>query len=232
MDTSPTSSTAFDWSRLRAWVPLLGVLAVLAVAMKLPNMFRLVFGQYLCPVCNEPAPFVTALAGAYFVFLTVLAVCFPRFPGRGWAYLGLLWALFLAAFLIGNPAGRQFIAPKDWQAFDWLQWKDWQRLCPPCTVAHGLHILMWLLWWVLPLPPKDVAPKDFFNVRVRLCIAAVAWLSGLAAFGTLHRMMLMLNFPAEQSTSTIQLPTAQYPISQPIWGGKHPPATMPVKTMK
>jgi hypothetical protein len=213
MDTLPNPETAGRGNRLRAWVPLLGVLAMLAVALKLPNMMTLIFGQAICPVCNQPYPFVTALAGAYFVLLTVVAVCFPRFPGQIGAYIGFLWALFLASYMMGG-GGRLLIAPKDGQ------------FCPPCAVAHGLHILMWLAWWLLPPVKKTVQTDGLPKTTIRLCLAGIAWLGGLAAFGTMNRMMLEL--PMAQYYTPPRLPSPQTMGNRPVFGPF--PTTMPVTT--
>src|SRR5262249_34566778 len=131
-------------NQARSWVPVLGLLALVALFLSLPEAPN-VLGLIGCNSCSSADPYLPLIGAGYFAALIAVALLFPASPGRLVARGGLTWALLLA------------IA---------LSYVKWPGVCPVCLVGHTCNILIWAIWLVVP-PTNDAVSS---TVRERLCL--------------------------------------------------------------
>jgi thiol-disulfide isomerase/thioredoxin len=155
--------------QLRNWVPVLGLLALAALFLKLPEIPE-VIRSFACKTCTSSEPYLPLLGAGYFAVLIAVALLFPAFPGPHIARGGLIWAVLLAG------------------ALTYLGLPDW---CPACLIAHTCHILMWTIWKTVP-PSRQTAPVSAF--RERLCLVLFAPISVIALFSGLNLTFMAYGF--------------------------------------
>jgi len=158
-------SDKFSINALRSLsVPILGMIALAALFLKLPEIAKL-FSS--CKSCNLADPYMPLIGCGYFGLLIALALLFPAFPSRILARGGLVLALSLA-FL-----------------FTSLSLPSW---CPACLIAHGCNILIWSIWVFIPSRRKN--PRS----PARLYLALFAPISMVALFSSINLTFMAYGF--------------------------------------
>lgn len=146
---------------LRLSIPLLGIVALIALFLKLPEASNF-FTLFKCKSCISNEPYLPLIGCGYFGFLVAVSLLFPAFPNRYLAFGGLIWALLLSCVLT------------------YINLPD---LCLACLVTHACNILIWGIWFFAPAPrhkSKGLSPE------VRLCVLLFAPLSVIALFSSLN----------------------------------------------
>ncbi len=146
---------------LRLSVPLLGIIALIALFLKLPEASHF-FTLLKCKSCISNEPYLPLIGCGYFGFLTAVSLLFPDFPNRYLAFGGLIWAVLLSSV---------------------LTYIDLPDLCLACLVAHACNILIWGIWFFAPAP---VRKSNAINAEVRLCILLFAPIAVVALFSSLN----------------------------------------------
>jgi peroxiredoxin len=154
---------------MRNAVPVLAGLVLLALFLSLPGAPS-VFGLLGCSTCSASDPYLLLLGAGYFAGLVAVALLFPQFPGPGAARAGLTWAVVLALGLTC------------------VKWPEW---CPICLFSHACHVLIWLIWLLVP-PAVVELPAS--TVRERLFLMLFAPLSVIALFSTLNLTFQVYGF--------------------------------------
>src|SRR5262245_56302912 len=158
-------------ARVRNVVPVLGVLALAALFLSLPeapNLCGLLGGK----ACPSSDPYLALLGAGYFATLVAVAILFPDHPGPLAARGGLASAVLLA------PA---------------LSYVKWPGVCPLCLFGHACNILMWAVWWLVPARGNE---RPATTARERLCLALFAPVAVVALFGTLNLTFGVYGFNA------------------------------------
>lgn len=149
---------------LRICVLILGLTALTALFLKLPELSSILVGPY-CPLCVSNTLFLVLMGSGYFSLLIALALLFPSFPHPLLARLGLLGSFLLAIVLI------------------YLKMPD---RCLLCVIGHICNIAIWAIW---SLEPKraDTSPLRF---DTRLYLAFLAPISVIALFSSINLLFL------------------------------------------
>lgn len=151
---------------LRHLVPFLGILALIALFLKLPEVSK-IFNGLGCKTCSSPDPYLPLFGAAYFAILTTIAMLFPSFPGTWVARSGLIWAVLLALV---------------------LTYFDFPYICILCLIGHVCNISIWTIW-VISASEKNVLSHS--SVKERLCLLLVAPLAVVALFSCLNLTVMI-----------------------------------------
>lgn len=153
--------------RCRFLVPFLGILALILLFLKLPevpNVFLL-----KCKTCSSNDPYLELIGAAYFALLVGFSVLFPTFPSPQIARAGLIWSGLLALILT------------------YLKWPQW---CIACLIAHLCNIMIWLIWSIFPAINRS---KNLY-LKERWCFLWLAPLSVVAVFSCLNLTFMAYGF--------------------------------------
>lgn len=153
---------------LRSCVPALGLIALAAMFLKLPEISRL----FQCATCGFHDPYIPLISCGYFAALTALSLLFPAFPNRYIAWGGLVWALLL--FFV----------------MTWYQLPHW---CFLCLLGHGCNLLIWGIWCFVPAPKQEATIP---YPGMRLCLLFFVPGSIVALFGSLNLTFMAYGFKA------------------------------------
>jgi peroxiredoxin len=159
---------------LRYWVVILGLIALVALFLKLPDTPNLP-GVLHCKTCVSSDPYIPLMGAGYFALLVAFALLFPSLPGPRVARAGLTWAILLAL------------------ALTYLHFPQW---CALCLIAHACNILIWTIWMIDPAP-KNVQRGS--PLRERLCLVLFAPISVIALFGALDLTFMAYGFKISHS---------------------------------
>lgn len=170
----------FSITYFRASVPILGMVALVAMFLKLPEVSAF-FGVFECRLCVSNDPYAPLAASWYFGLLIVLSLLFPAFPNRNIARGGLIWALLLALILT------------------YIDLPNW---CLACLVGHVCNILIWIIWLFVPL----MKSKPLISYPgVRLCLILFAPVAVVALFSSLNLTFMAYGFKAKSNVSKLSL---------------------------
>jgi peroxiredoxin len=158
----------------RNWVPVLGMLALAALFLKMPEIAN-VFGNLDCKTCSSSDPYLPLLGAGYFALLVAISLLFPSFPGPRFSRSGLIWATLLALA---------------------LTYIDWPRWCMNCLIAHMCNILIWAIW--VAIPPGENDPSAS-TLRERSCLAVFAPISVVALFSCLNLTFMAYGFRSDRN---------------------------------
>jgi thiol-disulfide isomerase/thioredoxin len=160
--------------QLRNWVPVLGILALAALFLKLPETPE-VLRVLACKTCSSSEPYLPLIGAGYFAILVTVSFLFPAFPGPQVARGGLIWAVLLAAALtyLNRPG-----------------------VCPLCLIGHACHILIWIIWNFAPPAANESRTSAF---RERLCLTLFAPISVVALFSGLNLTFMAYGFKFNHS---------------------------------
>jgi thiol-disulfide isomerase/thioredoxin len=158
--------------RVRYGVPILGIIALLALFFKLPELSPLVG----CKTCASDHPYFALLGSGYFAALIAAFLLFPAFPGKRVARGGLTWAVLLAL------------------ALTYINYPNW---CAACLIAHACNISIWLIS-VLVHSSASSAPTSF--LRERWCLIVFAPISVIALFSSLNLTFMAYGFKVHRNT--------------------------------
>jgi hypothetical protein len=159
----------------RLSIPLLGIIALIALFLKLPEASNF-FALYKCRSCIYNEPYLPLIGCGYFGFLIAASLLFPAFPNRYLALGGLIWALLLS-----------FV----------LTYINLPDLCLACLVGHTCNILIWSIWFFVPAPKHKSKATD---PEVRLCILLFVPVSVIALFSSLNLTFMVYNIKPESNT--------------------------------
>lgn len=165
-------------NKIRNCIPVLGIIALLAIFLKLPEAQGL-FSFLSCKACSNSNPYFPLAASGYFAALISISLLFPTFPNPLIARGGLIWSLLLAIPLT-------LMTLPDW--------------CIPCLIAHACNVLTWTIWTFFP----DTTERPYSTVKERLCLLLFGSVAVVAMFGSLNLTMLIYslkNSPKLTSTS-------------------------------
>jgi len=154
--------------QLRDWVPILGILALLAMFLKLPEV-----PIFKCKMCLANDPYMPLMGAAYFSALVAAALLFPNFPSPAVARGGLIWALLLSLTLT------------------YMYLPSW---CIPCLLAHVCHVLIWTIW--LTVPAQESSRSSPF--KERLCFMLLVPICVVTLFSCLNLTFLIYGFKQKQ----------------------------------
>jgi len=157
----------------RQWIFALGIVALLALFLKMPATPYL-FGFFTCKTCVANDPYFPLVGAGYFAVLIALSLLFPRFPSPMFARSGLVWSVFLAGALTAI---------------------DWPGVCVACLIGHACHILMWIVWSMTKPVTQKLSPTP---VGERLFLTLFAPISVVALFGCLNLTFLVYQLQAKQ----------------------------------
>ena len=146
---------------LRHLVPFLGILALIALFLKLPETAKM-FHVLSCKTCSSPDPYLPLFGTAYFAMLIAISMLFPNFPGPWVARSGLIWAVLLALT---------------------LTYIDYPYICRLCLVSHVCNILIWTIWASVA-SEKKVSSSS--SIKERLCLVLFAPIAVAALFSCLN----------------------------------------------
>jgi peroxiredoxin len=165
--------------RLRYFVPIFGLFALIALFFKLPETPNL-FGILGCKTCSVSDPYLTLIGAGYFAALVAVSLLFPSFPGLRTARGGLTWAVLLALS---------------------LTYLNLPSLCPECLIGHACNILIWTIWVIVPAKKKIVAT----TFRERLCVTLFAPISVVALFSCLNLTFMAYDFKTDRNVPAMSL---------------------------
>lgn len=165
---------------LRQWVPVLGIFALAALFLKLPEISNF-FGIFECKTCSANNPYLPLIGAGYFASLIAISLLFPSFPRSELARGGLTWALLLALVMT------------------YMNMPTW---CFACLIAHGCNILIWMIWVVVPAEANNSCTSSF---RERLCLTLFIPCSVVALFSCLNLTFLVYGFKAHHSVAAAGL---------------------------
>jgi thiol-disulfide isomerase/thioredoxin len=160
--------------RLRHWVPVLGILALAALFLTLPETPE-VFRRFGCKTCAAGEPYLPLLGAGYFAALVAISLLCPAFPGPNVARGGLIWAVLLAG------------------ALTYLKLPAW---CPACLTGHACNILIWAIWKFVPPAANESVASTF---RERLCLTLFVPMSVVALFSGLNLTFMAYGFKLNQN---------------------------------
>lgn len=160
----------------RSAVPLLGLLALAALFLSLPEAPNLC-GHLGGTTCSSRDPYLPLIGAGYFAALVAVSLLFPGLPGPLVARGGLTWAVLLAL-------GMTYV--------------KWPGVCPACLVAHTCNVLIWSLWLVVP----SAGEVPGTTVRERLFLALFAPVAVIALFSTLNLTFGVYGFHAPSVAPT------------------------------
>lgn len=166
-------------TKIRNWVPLLGLLALVALFFKLPET-PAVFSIFQCKTCASSDPYLPLLGAGYFALLTAVSVLFPSFPGPKVSRGGLVWAILLA------------------MALTYVDLPGW---CFDCLVGHACHVAIWTIW-MFSRSTEEASPS---TVRERLCLTVFAPISVVALFSCLNLTFMAYGAKMEQGLGLTSL---------------------------
>lgn len=158
----------FFMKKIRFLVPLLGIIALIALFLKLPEMPNL-FGIFKCTTCASNNPYLLFVGVGYFAMIVAVSLLFPTFPKKLVAQGGLLWALLLAGA---------------------LTYINWPNICIACIICHMCNIVIWSIWTVAP--SKENASAPFRGQE--LCLMLFAPISVVALFSCLNLTFMAYGF--------------------------------------
>jgi thiol-disulfide isomerase/thioredoxin len=154
---------------LRYFVPILGICALVALFLKLPESAKF-FNLLSCPTCSASDPYLPLFGAAYFAALIAISLLFPSFPGPRVARSGLIWAFLLALV---------------------LTYIDFPHICTLCLIGHSCNILIWAIWVVAPPRNRGISSS---SVRERLCLLLFVPVSVVALFSCLNLTFMAYSF--------------------------------------
>lgn len=161
----------------RHWVPPLGILALVVLFLKLPEVPDLL-GIFTCKTCTANDPYFQLVAAGYFATLVALSLLFPSFPNRQVARGGLTWSVLLALTLTS------------------MRFPNW---CIACLLAHSFHMLIWVIW--LLIPPQTMHAERS-NRKERIYLALFAPISVVALFSCLNLTFMAYGFKTHNQLLT------------------------------
>lgn len=150
----------------RNFIPILGILALLAMFFKLPEAASLL-GAAKCPTCPLGSPYVPLIGGAYFSVLIAVSLLFPSFPAPQIARGGLLWAVLL------------FIS---------LTYLHLPGVCVLCWLGHLCHIAIWAIWMSAAAKQESSLARP---LKERLFLTLLAPMVVAALFSSLNLTLLI-----------------------------------------
>lgn len=167
--------------QLRNWVPLFGILGLLALFLKMPEAPNF-FGIFKCTACGTSDPYLPMFGGAYFATLVAISMLFPTFPNSLIAKGGLIWAIMLALSLT------------------YLNLPNW---CVACLIGHLCNIAIWSIWWIAPAKSDNIKVSPF---RERLFQTMLTPIISITLFSCLNLTFLVYNLKLKQNfvTTTLQ----------------------------
>jgi thiol-disulfide isomerase/thioredoxin len=168
--------SSYSLKQPRDWVPALGILALIALFLKLPETPHF-FGYLGCKTCSSSDPYLPLIGAGYFSILVAVSLIFPNFPGPLIARGGLLWAVLLAA------------------AMTYVNLPGW---CTDCLIGHLCNILIWTIWVVVPPIPNKAIHT---TVRERLCLVMFAPIAVVALFSCLNLTFMAYGFKINKQFS-------------------------------
>jgi thiol-disulfide isomerase/thioredoxin len=154
--------------RLRYWVPLIGIFALIALFLKMPEVSA-IFGLLKCQTCAESSPYLPLIGCGYFTLLIALSMLFPTFPGPLVARAGLIWAVLLGL------------------AMTYIDWPGW---CAMCIIGHVCNLLIWAIWCLAPPKAPLLQTSPF---KQRLFLLLLAPISLVALFTSLNLTLMIYN---------------------------------------
>lgn len=166
-------------NKVRNWIPLLGMIALLALFFKLPETPAL-FSIFHCKTCASSDPYLPLLGAAYFSLLTAVSVLFPAMPGPKVSRAGLVWAILLAV------------------AMTYVDWPGW---CFDCLVGHACNIAIWTIWMLVP--SRESA--TITTLRERLCLTFFAPISVVALFSCLNLTFMAYGLKMDRNLAITSL---------------------------
>jgi hypothetical protein len=152
----------------RHLIPILGILALLALFLKLPETSK-IFNALSCKTCSLPDPYLPLVGSAYFATLIAISLFFPRFPRPQIARSGLIWAVLLALV---------------------LTYIDFPQICVLCLIGHACNISIWTIWTVT----SSTKSLSNSSVKERLYLVVFAPISIAALFGSLNLTFMAYGF--------------------------------------
>lgn len=164
---------------LRYLVPFLGILALAALFMILPETPS-IFGIVGCKTCSLGDPYLPLIGAGYFATIIAVSLIFPTFPGPLIARGGLIWAILIALI---------------------LTYIKWPVLCPACLIGHACNILIWTIWVV----SRQEAKSRISNLRERLCLTLFAPISVVALFSCLNLTFMAYGSKINHNLSSTSL---------------------------
>lgn len=170
-----------SWSikQFRHWVPVLGIIALAALFLKLPETPNF-FGLIACKTCSSKDPYLPLVGAGYFATLVAVSLLFPSFPRPLVARGGLTWSVLLAA------------------ALTYINLPVW---CGICLFVHACHIAIWTIWAAVPA----VAATPSSTLRERLCLTLFAPICAVAFFSCLNLTFMAYGFKAKHNLSASAL---------------------------
>lgn len=163
--------------QIRSWIPVLGILALLTLFLKLPEVPN-VFGFFKCTICLSNSPYLLFSGVGYFALLVAVSLLFPSFPSSLIARGGLVWAILLALTLT-------YIALPNW--------------CIACLIGHVFNILIWTIWVFAP-PEKNKLSISLPGQGV--CLLLFVPISVVALFSCLNLTFMAYGFKNHSLSST------------------------------
>ncbi len=152
---------------LRHLVPVLGVFALAALFLNLPETPNIL---HFCKSCASSAtPYLSLIGAGYFAVLIAVSILFSSFPSKHVARGGLIWAVLLSLVLT------------------YLHSPNW---CITCLIAHASHILIWVIWVAIPAN-LEIHSSTF---RERLCLLIFAPIAVVALFSCLNLTFMAYSF--------------------------------------
>src|SRR5277367_351615 len=156
-------------NKARDWVPVLGLLALVALFLKMPATPDF-FSMFHCKTCGTSDPYLPLLGAGYFSVLIAISLLFPSFPGPKVSRGGLTWATLLAV------------------ALTYIDMPGW---CADCLIGHACNILIWLIW--VFISPGEHKPSAA-TVKERLCLTMFSAISVVALFCCLNLTFMTYGF--------------------------------------
>lgn len=177
--------------QLRNWVPVFGILAILTLFLKLPEIPN-IFGLFKCTVCLSNNPYLVFAGAGYFAILVAVSLLFPSFPGQRTARGGLVWAILLALT---------------------LTYITLPNLCVACLICHIFNIFIWTIWILIPSEEKKLSSS---LPGQRVCLLLFVPISVVALFSCLNLTFMAYGFKSHSLSSTglkigDSIPTFQMP---------------------
>lgn len=159
---------------LRASIPFWGLLALVSLFLKLPEIPQLL-SFFECKTCSTHDPYIPLMGAGYFSFLIALSLLFPGFPSRSIALGGVIWAVLLALTMtyITLPG-----------------------VCVLCLVAHFCNIIIWSIWFIAAPSTSDEVAQ---TVQTRIYLAAIAPIAVVALFSCLNLTFMAYGFKLSQN---------------------------------
>ncbi len=158
---------------LRSVVPILGVIALIALFLMLPESPG--FG---CKTCSSNGPYIPLIGAGYFSVLIGLSLLFPTFSSRSVARGGLTWAVALAVVLT------------------YMRLPGW---CLLCLIGHVCHIAIWTIWAMVP-PLKSETRAS--SLKERFCLLIFAPVSVIALFCSLNLTFMAYGFKIDRPVAS------------------------------